>query len=481
MLTSLDLNAMFVVYLVGRCEWKWDVMQCIRFQKSVKSYVTLLKYVVLITTFLLVGCGKSNDDGAVPTIVSFTADNNQIFLGESSTLKGVFEDGVGVIDNNIGQITSNQSVIVVPIETTVYSLKVSNSSGVSRSLSVTVNVTQPPVYNHLKQLVLPKNINIISGQSLTVYFDDILLVDNINNYIFVVLIDGEELILLSNDRLEYFADPEDLGDHTLEIIVNDLNGLNVDYGISNVRVSKLPLSKNVTNNLLVIGDSLTANGGYVRDFGNKILSSGISDISFIGTVSKFGYNYEGYGGNAWKTYFASVSLKSPFVYADTGLDFSRYFDEKLNGNRPDYIIIMLGINDIFHIDGNENENINDSTSEIFQTADLFISELQSVLPDAKLMIASNIVPNVRPEAFFDDYGDDHPRENYRAVQHMFVRMQQEHFSNREVQNIYFLPVYYGVDSLNGFPDDNALHPNALGYSQIANMFFNEFMYLYSLN
>lgn len=74
-----------------------------------------------------------------PSIASFNASVSTISAGESVDLTAVFTNGTGVIDNNIGSVTSSSPVSVSPAVTTTYTLTVTNESG-SDTSTVTVIV-----------------------------------------------------------------------------------------------------------------------------------------------------------------------------------------------------------------------------------------------------------------------------------------------------------------------------------------------------
>jgi hypothetical protein len=48
-----------------------------------------------------------------------------------------------------------------------------------------------------------------------------------------------------------------------------------------------------------------------------------------------------------------------------------------------------------------------------------------------------------------------------------VERQLKHFSLREKELIEVIPTELSVDTWNGYPDGNAVHPNEAGYHQIA--------------
>ena len=98
---------------------------------------------------------------APPEISSFTATTTTITEGTSVTLTAVFSNGSGTIDNGIGEIISGASRTVSPMETTTFTLTVSNSAGVvvTSSVEITVEPTPPFILN----IVSPRNNQLVGS------------------------------------------------------------------------------------------------------------------------------------------------------------------------------------------------------------------------------------------------------------------------------------------------------------------------------
>ena len=47
----------------------------------------------------------------------------------------------------------------------------------------------------------------------------------------------------------------------------------------------------------------------------------------------------------------------------------------------------------------------------------------------------------------------------------------ERLSNREKDNIHLVPTELNVDPVDAYPNNNGVHPNALGYAQIGTSFY----------
>ena len=81
---------------------------------KITSSIFLLLIIILNTA-----CGSSGDESVEqPSITSFSASPNPITVGDTSTLTAVFSGGNGIIDNDVGAVTSGVGVTVTPTATT---------------------------------------------------------------------------------------------------------------------------------------------------------------------------------------------------------------------------------------------------------------------------------------------------------------------------------------------------------------------------
>ena len=107
------------------------------------------KYFILFALIFIQGCSSGGGDDETtlvtpPSIISFTSLLATITVGEDTTLTGVFANGTGSIDANVGIVTSGVDVTVTPTITTTYTLTVTNVAGASVSAQVTVTVIPAP-------------------------------------------------------------------------------------------------------------------------------------------------------------------------------------------------------------------------------------------------------------------------------------------------------------------------------------------------
>ena len=135
--------------------------------------------------------------------------------------------------------------------------------------------------------------------------------------------------------------------------------------------------------------------------------------------------------------------------------------------------MLLGVNDLFFTVGETMAEVRARAAEVFETADGFLAELRRAAPGVHVLLATIPVPNAREGAFEAKYGATKSRDEYRRVQHAWLRLQMDHAAGREAEGVFGLSIFHGLDALDGFPPLDALHPNELGYGQLAQAFLGE--------
>ena len=197
-----------------------------------------------------------------------------------------------------------------------------------------------------------------------------------------------------------------------------------------------------------------------------------------------GVVHEGYGGWTWKrfnTYYAEDESgkrrkgTSPFVYpAENGkaeLNLTRYFNEHCGGHRPDFITVMLGINDCFRAPYDDPAAINAQIDGMLKEADILIAAFRKAAPNAEIGICLTTPANSRNAAFDNNYKGKYTRDGWKKIQHQLVQKQLEHFENSNDAKVSIIPTELYLDTTTGFPANNAVHPNKQGYRQIGSTIY----------
>ena len=349
--------------------------------------------------------------------------------------------------------------------------------------------------NNQLRLVLPPAVYAVPGQEINIYFDNIILSTNYNNYAFDVdCAKGRQ----DKARWRFTPKTEETGRYPWKIkIYNGANEL-IAEGHTELIVSSLDAGSAKAVSLLIVGDSLTDASIYPRELYNLCLKYG-PKTTFTGSHSGAGkapekFAHEGYGGWTWSTFLTQYKPdqtdylgKSKFLADKNGtpeLDFKAYCNQYAGGKAPDFITVMLGTNDIFRL---KEDNLDSAIDQILKNADKLIAEFQKVGPDTQIGLALTVPPAATQDAFGSNYQCGQTRWQYRRNQHRLVELMIERYGSGKYRNVSLIPVYVNLDCENNFPtvseplnsrnsaktvrQSNGLHPAQEGYLQIADSFY----------
>ena len=178
--------------------------------------------------------------------------------------------------------------------------------------------------------------------------------------------------------------------------------------------------------------------------------------------------------------------QSPFLFVESKggpakLDIARYIKEKANGQKPEYVTFLLGINDCFHVDYKNAAAVEVKIDAMFAQAEILLAAFKEALPEADLGLALTTPANAREEAFVANYKDKYTRLGWRSIQYRLVEKQIEHFGGREAEHIFIVPTSLDINTVTGYPSDNAVHPNASGYQRIGTSIYEWLKWRLSVN
>lgn len=331
------------------------------------------------------------------------------------------------------------------------------------------------------QLTLPPEIQAAPGVEMAVYFDNIVCTRTPENYRFTVA-----CALGKTEARRWAVTPKagDEGRHPLTVEVRDASGgalLGKATTVLAVAARKPGNLKHVR--LLLVGDSLTAAGVYPVELARLLDGPAQPAWEMLGGLRGAGKTaHEGRGGWTWEAYVNRLRPptntvprdgSSPFVVAGADgkpvLDVPRYLRETCGGRAPDVITFLLGINDCFGAGKNPDDPklMERTLDAMFANAEILLKAFREAAPHATIGVCLAPPPNSREEAFVANYKGNYHRWEWKRVQHALVRRQIERFGGREKENIHLVPTGPNLDVVDGYPPNNAVHPNAAGYAQIA--------------
>ena len=355
------------------------------------------------------------------------------------------------------------------------------------------------------RLFIPEKIYASVGRECNIYFNNLITSINPEKYFFEVKC---KIGRTDSDRFRVVPTAENIGEYPLTIKIYD------DYKLLCETKTILTVAPNITENkdfcMLLIGDSQTAAEGYPERL--HTLLSAEKNISFrmVGTnaanysiPSENGAAHEGYGGWGWRTFFQNYGIdendsndglhprrpserNSRFLFPDGSgckFDFAQYCRKYNNGKIPDYIIIMLGTNDVFCCHSDREVDI-EWKNNIYPYMKKMVEEFRKCNSDIKIAFNTLAAGADSQDAFGKCYGTAFNMRRWRLNlynYHLKLKRAAKEF------DIDLIPVHTAIDCANCFPLEeeclnmnsdkkvlrisNGVHPARSGYNQIADCVF----------
>jgi hypothetical protein len=338
------------------------------------------------------------------------------------------------------------------------------------------------------QLTLPPVVYATPDVQMSIYHDNIVLTEKPEEFRFEF-----SCKLGESEARRWTVKPtdRDVGDHPIEIIVKDAGGKVLEKGKTTLHISSRKAGAEKSLRLLIIGDSLTHATHYPNEIARLLALPGNPKATLLGThkpaSALAGVAHEGYGGWKWSDFLTKYTAPtpgvtagplarkatSPFIFPSADgkkgtFDLPRYFKEHCGGQPPDVVTFLLGINDCFGADPNAPDP---KINEVLDQADKLLAEFHKAAPKALLAVGLTTPPNSRQAGFTANYKDKYPRWGWKRIQHRLVQRMMERLKNREKEGIHLVPSELNLDPVDGYPDNNGVHPNPVGYAQIGASFY----------
>ncbi len=352
------------------------------------------------------------------------------------------------------------------------------------------------------KLVLPKVIYAVPGVEANLYFRNVFLCINPDNYVFDV-----DCARGRNDRKRWRFLPADgdAGSYPLTLSVYDEKGL-VARGKTVVRVAPRNAGKGRKISLLLIGDSLTNAGIYPARLLERMRGENNPELTMIGSHAGMGtppkpggIAHEGYGGWTWHSFltrwldesrmtkpYDRFAAKSKFLIRRNGrteFDFQQYLDRYADGKAPDFIIIQLGVNDVLLA---EDRNIREVCDQIERNMKQMIGALRKNAPDSVIGVGM-VTPGADQDAFGNNYRCGQTAWQYQKNVFSLNGKMLKLFQTVSDGKLFLIPTGTGLDmegnaqkmyepcngcnNLKVLRGSNAVHPAASGYRQIGDVFY----------
>jgi len=338
------------------------------------------------------------------------------------------------------------------------------------------------------RLTLPAEFYAVVGQEMSVYFDNVVLTEMPETYRFDVQCD-----IGTSEPRRWLVRPRqsDTGTHEFSITVQNSDGERLQSATAKLHVVAADAGAGQAVSLLIVGDSLTHATAYPNELGRLLSQPENPNWKMLGThvptSAAEGVRHEGYGGWTWSRFATHYEpdpdgtyrkRSSPFVFlGDDGkpkLDVTRYFKESAGDQRPDVVLFLLGINDCFSANPDDPAAIDAKIDAMFEHADTLLAEFRKAAPEADLAVCVTTPPNARESGFEADYKGRYHRWGWKRIQHRLVERLLEKFQRSNAQpdeRIFLVPTELNLDPVDGYPINNGVHPNTVGYQQIGSSLF----------
>ncbi|NBV21174.1 MAG: SGNH/GDSL hydrolase family protein [Proteobacteria bacterium] len=345
----------------------------------------------------------------------------------------------------------------------------------------------PPVPTGALRLTLPPVVYAVPGVPMNLHFANVVLAAPEAAPAFTIECGVGKSV---SNCWTLTATGTQVGRHPLTLRASLGTGAVFERAQTEVRIVPSEAGKGQDIALLIVGDSLTHASAYPNEMARLLALPGNPKWRMLGThhpaSAATNVAHEGYGGWTWNRFntlfnperpMPGYTNSSPFVAA-TGpqgkpqLDVANYIAKHCGGRAPDFVTFLLGINDCFRLKADDPVALDAGITQMLQQADLLLAAFHQATPKAELAIGLTTPGNIRDAAFVANYKNQYTRANWRAVQHRLVERQLAHFAGREAEGIFIVPTELNLDIVAGYPDNNAVHPNATGYQQIGASFYS---------
>ncbi len=372
------------------------------------------------------------------------------------------------------------------------------------ALGVLSSAAQSQSVSGRVRLLLPPVIYAVPKTEANLYFDNVVLVLNRDNYTFeVICAKGNQL----GERWTFTPEVTDVGEYPIEVIVRDETNAVLARGRSTVRVVPFEQKVDGITTVLLVGDSITDYSIYPQQLLDLDKKDGYMMLRLIGSRGANNapppgeLRHEGYSGwtaEAFATlhgplsrsgYYKRPETGSPFVYeispGQYQLDFARYCKEFNGGQGPDAITIQLMVNDVFNA---TDETIESRVDKMLGFYDTLIREFHRVRANTRVGVVL-VAPPSRSQDGFRNYtgAGRQTRWQYRRNIHRALELAVQRYRGREGEYIYLVPTFVNFDADHDYPTktasanarasedmvrvQNGTHPSPEGYQHIADSIY----------
>lgn len=334
--------------------------------------------------------------------------------------------------------------------------------------------TIPVVAEAAPDLLLPPTIYATQGREISAYFDN-LIAASADDYLWDV-VGGPAAAFQQNERWTYNPTGAFASAALTFNLYNRRTYELLATGSTNVVAVASTAGTGTTPKCIFIGDSLTSAGVYTGEL-VTIAGGDAMGISLLGTQGSGSNKHEGRAG--W-TINLFTTTGSPF-YISGAVNFPQY----LTNNSiavPDWVFIMLGINDV--ASQTSDAAVEALAATEFAKLDTLIASIKAAGAGVKVGLMTTTPPSTDQDAFGANYNVTLNRGRVKRNIAVWVKEMLATYAGQTANRIYLVPTHVNLDTVNNMlraasapvnsrstvnvtRQSNGVHPANEGYYQIA--------------
>lgn len=259
----------------------------------------------------------------------------------------------------------------------------------------------------------------------------------------------------------------------------------------------------VTRKLLLIGDSTMASGEVAAELFNLFVgdtkytltlvgsnsgnaSDSASNSRAVATEAIAGWTINGFttdSTTAWTQLSGGARTGSPFSFSSV-FNFASYLSsQSISMSSGDWVVINLGINDVFN--STDDATVNTRITTMSGQLASWITSIKASVPGIRIGICLTIPPSCNQDAFGYNYGSGQTRLRYIRNLKLWRDAITTSYDTSVISNVFVIPYHANLDTEHNFTtgsvavnsrnattytqQQNGVHPAASGYYQLSDM------------
>ncbi len=346
--------------------------------------------------------------------------------------------------------------------------------------------TEQEADNNVIEHSMPATIYATEGRELNIYYENFLRSDfPLDLYRYVVTCNKGKN---QGNRWVFTPTAADAGNLSWKLDIYYRNRI-VTTISTRITVKALTAGSGVTRQIVTIGDSTTAEGIWLAELVN-LFAEDEMNIATVGSITSSVNDANGNNREikhdaklGWSINHFYTNATSPFVKEGV-FNFAQYLsDNSITLNDNDYVLIHLGINDVFSYKTDEPLLVKIEQMNAQLTG--MINNIKAAVPNIRIGLMMTIPPSSGEDGFAAAYGCAQTGYRYRINRSIWVKNILDTY--KDMPNVYLVPVHLNLDTVNNFPIktvqvnarnpetitkiNDGVHPRAYGYYQMADSVF----------